>query len=704
MRALLRMMVLSAALPALADDAHAAATKMFRHTTAKDFEEGEASGSMILPSGEVVAGMKAKHVPLEAAFVWCSALSPDGAVAYFGTGDEGKIYAVDTRGAGADGKGAARRVADLDAAWVTALAVRADGTLLAGTTPGGRIYVVDPKTKSAKELATLPADHVWSLVHDAKSGTTYAGTGSPGKIFAVDAKGKARPLWDSTDKHIVSLLATADGRLLAGTSEEAILYRVSMDGKAEALQDFEAEEVRAIARAGDDIYVAVNEFEKAGPVGGAAPGPAAAKGTRITLGTSGAPASAGALPRPGQRKSKAGLYRLDRAGQIEQIFSLPEGYFTSLILDESGGAYLATGTQGKVYQVMKDRTVALAIDLPERQALTLVRAAGSFLVGTGDVGGVYRAQPAGGDGASYLSKVLDAEFPGRWGMLRWHGSKDLTFETRSGNTAKPDATWTGWKRLDRQQSTVEGGAGHVASPAARYVQYRVSLGGPSGRVRDVSLYYLPQNQRPRVLEITTADAPAAVTTTAPASATVAARVHSALLKLRWRVENSDNDDLTYRLWFRDENEAVWRPLGGPEPLTKTEFDWNTEGLPDGNYVVRVTVSDERSNPRERALDSTLDSVPMLVDNRKPEVIGLEVRYPIVAGRARDMASNITELEYSVDGGEWKAIAPGDGICDDLVEAFTFRLPALSAGPHAVTVRAWDAADNVGAGGVTVRVK
>ena len=50
------------------------------------------------------------------------------------------------------------------------------------------------------------------------------------------------------------------------------------------------------------------------------------------------------------------------------------------------------------------------------------------------------------------------------------------------------------------------------------------------------------------------------------------RAHSTLLKLRWKVENPDGDDLIYRLWFRQEGETVWRPLGGPEPLSKAEYD------------------------------------------------------------------------------------------------------------------------------------
>jgi hypothetical protein len=180
------------------------------------------------------------------------------------------------------------------------------------------------------------------------------------------------------------------------------------------------------------------------------------------------------------------------------------------------------------------------------------------------------------------------------------------------------------------------------------------------------------------------------------------RAHTAIIKLRWKVENLDGDELDYRLAFREVNEATWRPLGPTDPLLKPELDWNTEGVPDGSYVVRVITSDNRAQPRERALESTYLSAPFLVDNRKPEVAGLTAKYPYVSGRAKDDASPITQIEVAVDGAEWHEVAPTDGICDDLVESFSVKLPALTPGPHAVTVRAWDSADNVGAASVTVK--
>jgi outer membrane protein assembly factor BamB len=688
------------ALPSLFTTTAAAAgpSRTFRQTTAKDFEEGEATGSLILPTGEVVPGLKTSPIAIDSAFVWCATKSNDGKTAYFGTGDEGKIYAVEVDGKETRGK----KIATVEAAWVTALLARPDGTLLAASTPGGKIFSVDPKKGTSKLFATLPADHVWTLAAQ-KDGTIYAGTGGPGKLFAIDANGKPRAIWDSGDKHIVSLAVDDDRHFLAGTSEEAILYRVSLDGKAEALADFDAEEVRAIARQNGALYVAVNDFDRGSGAAASPASAAAPRGTKVTVSTSGSPASAGALPRPGQRKSKAALYKIDADGRTEQIFSIGDGYFTALAFDASGDAYVGTGTEGRVYRVAPDRTAALAIDIPERQALTLLRTATGFLVGSGDVGGVYRAEPAAAKQATYLSRVLDADVRARWGLLRWHGTHGLAIESRSGNTAKPDATWAGFQPLEKPHQTSEGGAGQVTSPAGRYVQYRVTFPATDARLGAVTLAYLPQNQRARVSELTTGDGGAPASGAASPAAS-AARTHSPVIKLRWKVENPDGDELVYRLAFREENEAIWRPLGGADPLTKTEYDWNTEGLPDGSYVVRVTASEDRSQPRERALDASLKSAPILVDNRKPEVLGLVAHYPMVSGRARDDQSPLTGLEYAVDGGDWQQLSPADGITDDLVESFTFKLPPLAAGPHAVMVRAWDSADNVGAASVTVSQK
>jgi len=713
----------------------AADTRTFRQSTAKDFQEGEVTGASILPTGAVVPGLVVTRVGADAAFVWCSAASRDGATAYFGSGDEGKIFAVSTRGdASGDTRAptaTARLVATLDAPWVTALAVRSDGMLLAASTPGGRIFIVDPRTGGVRALANVGTGHVWTLARDDRAGVTYVGTGAPGKVFAVDDRGKSSQLWDSGAKHVVSLVRDSDGTLLAGTSEDAILYRIAVpDGHGTAIQDFEAEEVRAILRAPTGLYVAVNDFEKV-PAAPPVPGPAAAKGTKIVLGSGGGPpASAGSLPRPGARKSKSAVYRIEPDGHIEQVMALADGYLTSLAEADDGAVYAAAGTQGHVFRVSQARTSSLVIDLPERQALTLLPTPGGILVGTGDVGGVYRATPAAGSGGRYLSKILDAEFPARWGALRWLGAQ-VSFETRSGNTSKPDGGWNRWMPLEQIQGSSSGaggggggggggGSGHVASPGARYLQYRATLSGAASRLLDVTTAYLPQNQRARVTELTLAEGAGSASTAgtgtgmglslagtgagSSAAGSSARPAHTAILKLRWKTENPDGDQVIYRLAFKPVGESIWRPLisNSVDSLTKPEYDWNTEGIPDGFYVVRVTASDERSQPRERALVSAFESAPLLVDNGRPEIDELTARYPVVLGRAHDAMSAITQIEFSIDGGEFQLASPTDGIADDLKELFSIRLPALTPGPHAVALRITDSADNVGAAQLTLR--
>jgi outer membrane protein assembly factor BamB len=670
----------------------ATTTRFLRQTTAKDFEEGEAVSSMVLPTGEVVAGLKTTRLSIDAAFAWCTALSPDGHTAFFGTGDQGRIFSV------AMASGEAKKLADIDAPWVTALAARGDGSLLAGATPGGRVFAVDGK--GSRPFAKLPVEHVWALLVAGKGTVTYAATGSPGQIFVIDQKGKERLLWDAGDKHVMALADGGNGTMLAGTADQAILYRVHTDGHAEALQDFDGNEIRAIVRSQGATYVAVNAFERGAEAGNAGH---PVKNNRPAPGPS--PAS-GAQPRSDQVKAHAGVYRLDDSGRLEQVLSLADGYFTSLVAGADGHVYAGSGAQGKVYRISPDRNVALALDLPERQVLSMAAGAQGFLVGTGDAGAIFRTHATASGDFSYVSKVLDADSLAQWGFVHWTGTANLVLETRVGNTAKPDKSWSPWTRLQAHSHQGQEGQGKVVGPQTRYLQYRVVLPGKSS-LREVLAYFLPQNQRARITEISLAEptpAPAATGGTPATPSAAATRTHSPTLKLRWKVENPDNDELIYKLWFRQDNETLWRPLGGPDPLSKPEYDWNSESVPDGRYLIRVWASDEKVTPKDQALDFTLDSPTFLVDNNRPIVSELRAQLPLLHGRAHDSASVISQIEYAIDGNEWRPATADNGILDETSEAFSIRLPSsLAPGPHIINVRAWDSADNLGTARIQVQI-
>ncbi len=696
MRKLIVLALVCAAWPA-----RAVSTRTFRLTNYKDFDEGEATGVLLSSLGEASSGFGATRVDVSEPVVYSSVAAPDGTV-YVGTGDQGAIYAY--------AKGKARKVAKLDAVLVTSLAVGPTGTVYAGTMPGGRVFAVEKDGKT-KELAKLDAEHVWALAYDEGKQTLYAATGPAGRLFAIDLKAPERPgvsrarlVYDTGEKHLLSMVRGDDGALYAGSADQAILYRIVPDAsgaRVTALHDFEGEEVRAIARRGATLYVAVNAFQKSGALSLDTSGPLAPRGTKMVLPPAPPTPPASALPSR-DRKGKGAVYRVDPDGRVEQLHALAEGYFTALHVDRDGNVYAAAGSNGRVYLIRPDRTVITAFDLPERQVLTLSLDGPEHVLGTGDAGALYQLSSDPPKDAHYLTKVLDAQFPARWGNVKWSGAGALAVQTRSGNTSKPDKTWSGWQSPARTSASEGEGAGKIGSPEGRYLQVRVNFAAPHTILRDLTVYYLPQNQRPRVTELTVGDdAPARHV---PVSLR-AGKPRSPVVKLRWKIENPDDDELVYRLFFREESEVNWKPLGGPEPITRTEYDWNTESIPDGNYVVKVVASDERANPREEALEHSLTSSPFLVDNRKPELADVKVAYPWASGRARDSFSAISELAYSIDGGDWQPVAPRDGLFDEPVEEFSFKLPSgLAPGAHSLAVRAVDAADNVGAIQLGFRVK
>jgi hypothetical protein len=676
--------------------AHAVTTKTWEVATFKDFDEGDGDGVQISADGQVAAGRDTKRVAVSADAVWTMARAADGTI-YAGTLDKGEIVAISG--------GKARVVASLkETPWIGALAV-ADRKIYAGTVGTGSVYAIDASSGKSELVVKLAgAEHVWALVLDPSGKTLYAATGSSGKLFAIDlGSKKARLLWDSDEAHLLSMLRAPDGALWVGTSDEAILYRVDpKTGAARAAADFAGTEVKALAWQDGAVIAAVNDFEKKSGTAPATKGKTTKpSGTAIKppeAGEPGAETDVGS-PRPGERKGKGALFRVDAAGRVEQLHALADGYFQSLA--ESGGTvYAGAGTGGRIYALTASGEVETAFDVEERQVNALVGWKDGLAFATGDGAAVYTAAGPPTSG-TYTSKVFDAGGPAHWGKLRWGGAGPL-LESRSGNTAKPDSGWSAWHKLGASAASgPDGHAAQVGSPPGRYLQFRARFSS-AGSLERVSIYYLPENLRTRITEVTFDPGAARPRLTLDDGPS---KIRSPVVKIKWKVENPDGDTIRYTIAVRAEGDAVWRPLPmGDAPYTKVEYDWNTEGLPDGLYRAQVRASDAGSNPTAVALSGEKISQPFLIDNGKPSISRLSVSYPKVSCQASDGLSRIYAVAYSVDGGDWIMAYPTDGIFDDLSEAFAFELGKdLRAGLHTLQVRVADDSDNLGSSQVTFRV-
>lgn len=658
--------LLSTALVWAVAHAGAVSTERFLLDDATSLAAGELRRTAVHSDGRVTAGVELARIALpdDVPLVYSLARAPDGTV-YLGTGNEGKIFRL--RGERLE------PFAQTGQLLVSSLALGGDD-VYAGTVPEGRIYRVGSDGRPHEIARPDGVEHVWSLVWDGQRNILFAGTGPEGRVYAIDRQGRAQLWWDSDAGHVMSLALGPRGAVYAGTSDDAVVARLTGPGRAEIVHDFDGNEVTALHFGDGLLAVAANEFPDPPNLSSGHANPRSSSAERA--------------PRP--RPGKGRIWRVGADGRVERVFAQDDGHITAVQVMTDGTIYGATGNEGRIIRVNADRTHATWIDVEERQILAMAMDGGAPLFATGDSGAIYRIVSSRPRNAIWESKVLDGRFLARWGEITWRGDGQLLLQTRSGNTERPDETWSEW-------SNDLASPGPVRSPRARFLQVRARFDrDPDAVLRAVTVYFLPQNQRALVTGVHLRGANEAQTKRMRAERQDFVPDPSVSYGLTWSVDNPDGDRLRYRLQFRREDQSVWRDILRPgEELTETQYDWNTASIPDGWYIVRVIATDAPDNPASLALSSTRDSEPIRIDNHAPRLEQLRSNAGRLTGRAVDGLGPIARLEYAVDGGEWQPLFPIDDLFDTAREEFAIDLTALSAGSHIVAVRATDAAGNIG---------
>lgn len=665
--------------------ARAVGTRTFELDTLDELSGGDLKGVAVGSDGVVRAGWTLGSVSLPDATACFSALPlADGSV-LVGTSPSGKVLKV----AGDQ----ASLFADTKELAVTSMVQSAQGVVYAATIPDGKIVKVS--NGKVEPFATLPdTSHVWALAMDKTRSVLFAATGPTGKVFRIDAAGTASVLFTSDEPHLVSLAVAANGDVYAGSSGKGILYRITGPGRAEVLYDFPGEEVKAIAIAPNgSVYAIANDYGEPPEIPRRSPSAGHSAAGTATSGT--------VRPKPG----KGVLVRFDPQGRPEQMMKHGDTHYMSLALDEAGQPFVGTGVDARVYTVDDAHVVTLVADLDERQigALSVLGLPKKGAIGAPAGGGAFacasdgavmhRVVGVGGADAVWTSKPLDAGLRARFGHLGWRSSGALELSTRTGNTEKPDQTWSAW-------SNPMAVPGAIASPAGRYVQVRARWARDAKAVlSQVVLPFVTDNLRPVVLDVSAAPKSGGPSSTKEGLQASGNEIpkHDSVLRVTWRVDNADLDTLRYRIAFRREEQTLWRDvLRSDEVLTKSEYEWDTAALPEGKYRLRVEASDEIANAPDQVQRHALESGLVLVDNTPPTIPTIGVQARRLKARVVDGLGPIARVEVAFDGRlEWRPLAPSDGLFDTADESFDVDLSALmTPGPHIVAIRAYDAAGNV----------
>jgi sugar lactone lactonase YvrE len=717
--------VLTAALATAAPDARAAATRIWVSDTASDFSAGEARGVSVAMDGTLVLSRESRRVEgISEATIFSTVRGRDGSI-LVGTGSEGKILRVSK-------EGKVETLATLPEKQVTALALSPDGTLFAGSSPGGRVYRIE-KGKAVPYYETK-AQYVWALVFSGK--TLWAATGLPGEIHRVTAEGKGERVHATRDPHVRSLFADPKGRIWAGTSGSGLVLRIDPSGTVSTVYDSAKLEITSITASHDGrIWVAASSAEapqtSQEPISAPQPLPNAKPSRQTNV--HGADETQEkpevtvtvspprlAPPKPGSRQGgySSEVLLFEEGEPPRPVWTSPDELVFDLAPDGDSPAVLAaTGPNGKLYRVGANLW-ALDRTFDEKQVTAL---AGNT-VATNAASALYTLSD-GPKRGEFVSAVKDTGRTSRFGAFRFEGDVPpgarVEFAFRSGDSSLPDSTWSPWSSFSQASES-----SRIATPPGRYLQWKIRMTSEQGRlpvVRRVEAAYRNRNAAP-VIESFLALGPSEVLarsgsggsnvfeTTAPDEKGIFTSLEEPkseppprrLLRkgyrtLTWKASDPDGDNLTYDLEFHPVSSGRWLPL--KKGLKDAFYSFDTGALPDGEYVFRVTASDAEANPDEPKTSSR-ETAPLVVDNTPPVVRRLASGSDVFEFEAVDASSPILEAEYSVDAKEWVQVEPKDGLSDSPKESYRIKLDPKWKGAF-LLIRVTDAARNVAAASFTL---
>ena len=718
---------IAAAVLAIAPFAHAVSPKFWIHDTAPEFLRGEPEGTSITKDGTLqLAPTIEPEAETEEPYIWDVAVDASSGDAFLGTGDDGLVLRV--RG------GETSRFFQCAALEVLSVAVGRDGTVYAGTAPEGFVYRIG-KDGEGNILFDAEEEYVWDLAFG-PDGNLYAAVGPGGGVFRIDPRtGAAERFFETDDNHVVCLAFDASGNLLLGTEGRGLVVRVDPGGEAEVLHDCAQSEVGAVLAGVDgDVWAAA---------AAAAPVRETSRKKQPNRNGDGSENGDGSGERSGRLEDEddmeyafeflpvsAGdgvLYRIDRDGNAYRHWESGQGAIYDLTLTESGEVLAATGDDAAIYRIGERgrATLVSAMDAEQVVRIEPSSRAREYVVATVSPSKVYTMSPEPARRGTFTSEVLDARHRAVWGRIEWSGEErggNVHFAVRTGNTDEPDGTWSEWSEgLRDVSSAIE------SDRPTRFLQWRATLergGGESPLVRRVRVSSLENNLPPVVARVDVIPIgtrfydevpelrPRPLYQSLPGGTNVQYQFdqraveefppeHRApwtqgLRQVQWEAADPNDDFLIFELSYRREDETRWKSFA--EDVEGPSFTFNSKGVPDGVYRIRVTASDRRFNP-ENERTTSLESEPFWVDNTAPgfenlahERRGEQVR---VTGELFDELSDVVRLEVSMNGADWEERAPADGIFDSPRERIDMNVSAVEDEEHSLLLRGTDLAGNIG---------
>jgi hypothetical protein len=516
----------------------------------RDVPSRNLKGLATRSDGRLVAGPALSELSATAPadLLWCIEPTADPAKFLLGTGPDGKIVEVTLSG---DGQTyTARDVVKLDDPQVFALKRLPDGSVLAGTSPKGALYLIRDGKPVAR--AMLPVDSIFDLLA-LDDHTVLAATGNPGRIYRIDVRKFATVgliadkitdtkiladrgitvFGEIRDRNVRRIAALSDGRIVAGSAPKGNIYTFEPSGGTPVIlqENRDAEVTDLLPQPNGDLYATV--------VFSSTSGEARITPTAAVRATATAPAK----PRESGDTPPPPPVQVDRFSGRSALVWFPAHGFAEMLASRSGAAFYRMARHGDVIVIAGGDTGELVgYDLKARLSLTfagsvsaqlnamlaLPGSPGRFLLLRNNAPGLALLDFGNAGTREAETRRIDLGTPALLGALRFSRLRDvsaanLAIDVRVSNGTDEVEGWGpwtplaldadgGWRTANLRGRAAKvrlriGAAAQPGAPAATSATKPAAAAktGPAPadaalEIGRAALFALPQNRRPQLQE------------------------------------------------------------------------------------------------------------------------------------------------------------------------------------------------------------
>ncbi|MCK4665156.1 hypothetical protein KAU33_00300 [Candidatus Dependentiae bacterium] len=627
-------------------------------------------------------------------------------ILYIAGGSTGKIFKFE--------KGELSVLTQFTGERILCLAKFPDG-ILVGVAPTGKVYRI--KSDGTKtEFFNSNTNYIWSILEI--KGSYYILTGKDPKLIKVSILRKSEVLFSSKASHLTRLTRFGENSLLFGETPTGIVYKYDIkSGKISILYDTPGQEVTGIDVSNDNKILITSVYLSGAKLPTLMTMPLINKKVvdKKETDLNEALTNKKILPPSGVPKYRskgtgAMMFRVGINGNLEEVWSVKKNFILDSYFNRKFGWIVAFDTNGLVLKLEPEKLPGLFLKINNNTIVRIKEENKRIYILTGFPGEVYLLDSTISTSGYLESDVLDAGTSGDWGRIFWESitlqDTGVRIYTRSGNSENPGDYWEDWR------GPYEKSGARILSSSARFLQWKIELTSGtlkvSPEVSSVKVTFTEKNIKPIImsLKVTPPEFSMLIPKTSvnsrqetiftpstySSSPSMPMKNTSGIIKVTWACVDDNFDSLVYSVYIRNINTGKWTIMS--ENLAGSPYEFDANYFDDGEYQVKLVVSDIPSHNKDNALENVQISNKFIIDNTPPKITKLK-SISFLNLRVSDTHSDIARLDYQIDFKDWKSIVSDDEILDSKIEFFTLNLYHLKGGKHFILVRAIDKQGNAG---------